>query len=213
MEIKVENRSHIIDVGVNLMRERGLKSLTMDSVASELSMSKRTLYQIFESKNQFIAEVIDRFLDNHRRECTECFNAAPDTMQALADIFHLHSNHVSGVSIQFFRDMDKLYPDIGAYYRQKHDADMEHWEYVFNKGVSEGVFRTDVNYKVLLRMMEVQMQALKRTEGMFMEEFSIQEIFHTVTISFLRGIATPKGSRILDNYLSKRDKTGSPIAE
>jgi hypothetical protein len=62
-------------------------------------------------------------------------------------------------------------------------------------------------------MMEVQMQALKRTEGMFMEEFSIQEIFHTVTISFLRGIATPKGSRILDNYLSKRDKTGSPIAE
>ncbi|MDE6335182.1 MAG: TetR/AcrR family transcriptional regulator, partial [Muribaculaceae bacterium] len=44
----------LIDAIGELLLKRGLKATTMDSIASALQISKRTLYEIFNSKNEMV---------------------------------------------------------------------------------------------------------------------------------------------------------------
>jgi AcrR family transcriptional regulator len=186
------------------MKTHGLKSLTMDLVAAELSMSKRTLYQIFESKTQFISDVIDLFFQEHRQACADIFDNAPNTMLAVAGIFMLQCDHFKETTLSFFRDMETLYPKIGEYYRARHEEDKAHWEQIYQKGIEEGMFRSDVNCILLIKMLDVQMRAVKRSENI-LKDFTLEEIFGTITMGFLRSIATAKGGRILDKYLADKD--------
>ncbi len=185
---------------LRLMLRKGLKGLTMDLLASDLSMSKRTLYEIFGSKHQLIAETLDYMFGKMDDKCREIFETAPNSISALAEMFHLNGELLNILTIAFFHDIDTLYPDIGTIYKEKRDDAILKWGGLYKRGVSEGVFRENVNIVVLYAMMTVQMEALKRMEGKFAGMFTLQEIYHTITSGFLRSIASHKGLEIIESF-------------
>lgn len=70
-----------------MLIDKGLKGLTMDLLASELSMSKRTLYELFDSKHNLISVTLDYMFGIIRRMSREIFQASPDIITALSEIF------------------------------------------------------------------------------------------------------------------------------
>lgn len=66
------------------------------------------------------------------------------------------------------------------------------------EGLKQGVFRTDVNYPIILRMFRIQMESLKRMEEFLPSDVTLSEAFDTVSMSFLRSIASQKGTVILE---------------
>lgn len=203
MDTKTKSREQIIMAAYSLMLQKGLKSLTMDLVAAELSMSKRTLYELFGSKHNLIVEVIRHSFKKHRERAAEIFKNAPNTMVALADIFALQTRSMCGLSLKFFSDIDRLYPEIGTLYRSNRDEERRDWMFIHAKGVEEGVFRPNVNMELLGRMMYVQMEALKRLDPSQLGNFTLAEIYEAISTSFLRSLASVKGMEILDNHLQR----------
>lgn len=191
---------------LSLLLAKGLKGLTMDLLASELSMSKRTLYEIFGSKQALIERTLDYMFSKMHDMCAYIFKTSPDVITALSDMFHLHAELLCMLTIDFFHDIDTLYPDIKQMYDEKRINNLQHWQRVYLRGVEEGVLRTDVNYQVLLEMMHVQMEALKRMEDRFAGQFTLDEIFSTITGGFLRSIASTKGLQIIESYKAKPSK-------
>lgn len=185
---------------LRLLIRKGLKSLTMDLLASELSMSKRTLYEIFGSKHELISRTLDYMFVNLKRMTEEMFLTAPDTLTALLEFFSLQAEVTATFSIDFFRDMDNLYPEIKKLYAKRHSEGMQEWEQLYQRGVEEGVLRSDVNYRVLVEMLGVQMEAIKRMEDRFSGHFTLSEILYTINQGFLTSIASRKGLDILENY-------------
>ena len=53
-------------------------------------------------------------------------------------------------------------------------------------------------------MMEIQAESLKRMEDLFPPEISLVEIFDTMSLGFLRSIASEEGHRMIDRYLADR---------
>lgn len=198
MNLSKEDYNRLLDGITKLMIDKGLKSLTMDSVAASLGMSKRTLYEIFDSKQHMFQEVLKYEHDSHIRNCAEIFRTSDNTMEAMLRIYINQRNIMAKVNPSFFRDMDHAFSEIRDLYEHTEDDRHRKFIEIFNLGVSEGVFRKDVNYTATSKIFKIQMESLKRMEELFPPELTLLDVYDSIIIGLLRSVATPKGTEILD---------------
>ncbi|MCO1603394.1 TetR/AcrR family transcriptional regulator [Desulfosporosinus nitroreducens] len=70
-------RERIIEVATEFIKQYGLRGFTLDDITGELSMSKKTLYKYFASKNELISEIVQRAAEiessSGSRSHTKCF--------------------------------------------------------------------------------------------------------------------------------------------
>lgn len=210
MNLSNEHYRKLLDSVMQLMIEKGIKSLTMDTVARSLGMSKRTLYTIFESKQEMVQKILRYQHSEHIKLWREAFETSANTMEALLKIFMIHRNIMTHVSPAFFRDMDNALQEVKFTYRNGEDERHRIFLDIFKRGVDEGVFRSDVNYPVVSKTYKVQLESLKRMEEVFPPGLTLVEVYDSIIIGMLRSIATPAGMRLLD---ALTDSTGglSPL--
>lgn len=207
---KEPNKELIIAIS-DLLLKNGMKATTMDFIASSLSMSKRTLYEIFNSKRDMIVRVVAYWQEQRRKDIVNIFNSSATIMEALVRSFAYHKKMMSGVNVDFIRDMDRNYPEVRELFNAHDTLWVKQLMIVIRKGIEQGVFRTDVNYPIVLRMMRIQMESLKRMEEVFPEGIEISDAFDTIYISFLRSIASLEGMRIIDNFLLNNQEYSNSI--
>lgn len=206
-----ENKTHIdsritpemLDRIGRLLHQNGLKGLRMDNVAKDLAISKRTLYEIFGSKEDMVIRVMDHTHDKICRRSEEIFRCAPNVMEALMGIFSYHRDNIRDVNVSFFRDMDETFTQMQAKYRKDEEKVYKWTEFIYSLGVKEGMFRPDLDFVLSSRLFKVQMESLKRMEENFPPGLSIVQAFDAITIGFLRSIASPKGMEVLDSLAPK----------
>ncbi|MDE5773816.1 MAG: TetR/AcrR family transcriptional regulator [Muribaculaceae bacterium] len=191
---------------MQIMIENGLKGTTMDLVAARLRISKRTLYEIFESKIDMLTAALDYVSRERTAEFEAVIKSADNILEAILTIFDLHQKDLALINVNFFRDMDRLYSMMRHRYDSQRRIREEYTRKIFMIGVEQGYFRNDLNYKILCRTLEIQMESLKRMEELFPDDTSLVDIYKTITLTFLRGIVTPKGQEILDKHYTDENK-------
>lgn len=205
-DLTEEQYSRLLNAIFKTLLEKGPSHTTMDLVASRLSMSKRTLYEIFGSKDDMLREVFDFQHDTHQRRMDEIFHNTENAMEAMAKAISHHQKAFESVNVTFFRDMDErckhLRPDYDVKARNINDR----LGLVFAIGIRQGVFRKEVDYDLQLRLLRVQMESLKRMEEFFPPEITLAQAYSAIAQGFLRSIATPKGIEILDQMTNKNNE-------
>lgn len=182
-----------------ILMEKGLKSATMDCVAKQLQISKRTLYEIFENKNDMLKKVLECHAEKNKLRVAEILDFSSNSIEAFIRIFSLHRDDLLRLNIAFFKDMDRLYQGMRPEH-DEHESKMNaKIQELIKNGIEEGLIRPDLNFSVLLRMLKIQFESLKRMEELFPPEITLLEIFDTVILGFLRGIATQNGHSVIDN--------------
>lgn len=187
----------------SILLEKGIKATTMDLIARKIGISKRTLYEIFENKTAMIKEVMTYHSQIHVERINTVIEKAPNIMVALLEIFDMHRKDMTSMNVNFFKDMDRLYPELRDNYDDRHEIHRQKLISLFNKGVEQGVFRDDINFSIMVRIMEIQGEAIKRMEELFPPEITLLEIYDTITMGFLRSLASAKGNKLLNEYLSE----------
>jgi len=182
----------------DLLYDKGMKALTMDFVASSLGMSKRTLYEIFGSKNEMLKKVIQYAHKIYIKKSEDEFLKSSNVMEGMLRIHMIQREAMARLSVDFFRDMDSMFPEVKKLHNESEALRYKQFELIYKKGIAEGVFRPDVNYKILPRILEIQLESLKRMEELFPPDLDIVEVSDSISIGFLRSIASPKGMCLLD---------------
>lgn len=203
MTISETDKNKILDKVIEIVINHGLKATTMDMVASCLGMSKRTLYEIFESKNQMIRETFDYIGRRHHNKTKEIFERSSNMMEALIGIFLYIRETLTIVNANFFRDMDSFYSDVRSDYEKTRQHRNNIFMSILSKGVEEGVFREDEDYRIFINLLDIQLESLKRMEEHFPEDITLSQVSASIVIGALRSIATPKGMEILDQSLKR----------
>lgn len=186
-----------------IVLSNGMKGTTMDKVASTLSISKRTLYEIFDSKEEMLKAAIGYSHRHHICTLTRIFKESETVIEAFYNILDALLHVMGQASPDFFRDMDSAYSKLRPAYDDQSDIWQKNLLKVIEEGLRQDVFRSDVNYTILLRMLRIQMESLKRMEEFLPPDVTFSEAFHTVCISFLRSIASQKGMVILEEVRKK----------
>lgn len=191
----------------DIILANGMKATTMDRVAATLSMSKRTLYEIFENKEEMLKIVMTFYHLEYIEKIAQIFRSSQTMMEAFYRVLRQHHSLMHKASAAFFSDMDAAYKKMRHVYDNQNHIWNSHMLKAINLGIEQGVFITDINYNIIVRLLRLQMESLKRMEEFFPEDITPDEAYQTISISFLRSIATPKGLEVLSKVMSHEEKS------
>lgn len=186
---------------LDILMANGIKATTMDAIASKLQMSKRTLYEIFTSKNQMVEETLRAFHSKMILTDRKILKEARNIMEAMLKWFIHHRDIISNINVDFFRDLDSRFAEAKKMSKDTERKHIQNFVEVISQGVKEGYFRDDINYMVQCRLVIIQMESLKRMEEFFPKDISIMDAYDTICVSFLRAISSPLGLATLEELL------------
>lgn len=199
--------SSLLSSILDILLQKGPSRTTMDYVASTLSISKRTLYEIFENKDEMLRAVLHYMHRENHQKIEEVFRTTPNIIEALITTINLHREWLVKTKPVFFRDMDEKYKNLRLTFDKTNESRNMHLGEVIEKGINQGLFRANCDYEINLRLLRVQIESIKRMEEYFPPEITIDAAFEAIARGFLRSISTVKGIEILDKLEEKQQIT------
>lgn len=195
-----EVRNNIIEAAVKAFHKDGIKAVTMDHIAHLLSMSKRTLYQVFRDKESLLLACIKKHQEEERLfiEKTKC--ETDNVLEILLKLFTMSLDDVRHVNPKFFTEMRK-YPNIVAYHREVSKKHAIEGVAFMQKGIEQGIFKKNIKFEIVVPFMQSKMDMLINND--IFEGYTIREIFVNTIMVMLRGCCTEKGTEMIDKFIEQ----------
>lgn len=195
-------REQILKVATREFTTIGVKSVKMDDIARKLKISKRTLYEIYDNKEQLLLESVARRI--HEFDATlERFDSSGEkqVIDIILEFYRLQMEELHDMNPVYYEDLHK-YPRVMSFLEQVNKEHKAHSKDFFKRGVLEGYFRNDFNYELISLLGNNVMQNVM--ESKLYNTYSLQDIFRNVVMLFIRGLCTAKGILELDRQLESR---------
>ncbi len=183
----------------------GAQSMTMDHVARECGISKRTLYELFPDKRTLISEAVRYSHDRHKREVEEIFAGSANNFEALMRVYINVRSYYQRTSFAFIDDIKRLYPDIFDQYRKNQVDHVQNFARVVTKAQEEGLVLANINPVVAALLFFITMHNLNQREDFTQLNVSKVELFDGAFLNFMRGIATIEGIKYIDEFLADQN--------
>lgn len=194
--MNVDLKERIIQNSIELFCQNGLKNVNTDLIAQEVGISKRTLYEVFPSKEQLIKEVLLNFTDKVQQEVVK-LNKEMDNEDAdnFRDVFqHLIQviNEVlSKFTKQIMSDLKRYYPEIWEEIRAFRVLRMkEEFFKIFHYGQEKGYIRKDINVELIYFIHLYTIDNIITPEIISELPMSTNDALKSIFDIFLKGILT-----------------------
>ena len=200
-----EQREQVLEFASNEFVQKGLKAVKMNDIAFALSMSKRTLYEMFGDKEGLLIECFKFNQKKGHQEYEKLRKESKNSLETIIKLYRQRIDEMTNVNPAFLSDI------------QKYDRVMEHLEKMSmekneialrftEECVENGLFRKDIDYKLLFLSFDVMNKALLSNE--VYQQYGLENIVNSINMTFLRGLCTQKGLEIIDsgNYTLRKDE-------
>ncbi len=199
-------KEEIIKKAADLFLNLGFKSVTMDDLANEMGMSKKTIYIHFPNKTKlveavtfFILESIDEGIEKIKEKN---LNAIVEMFEIKSFVMHHLKDEKSSPQFQ----LNKYYPKIFLSV-QKHHFNTMQCSIIQNleKGIKGGLYRPSIPVDFISKIYFLGMTAIKGSDLFPAANYSMREVNEKYLEYHLRAIVTPKGLEILKEFLTIED--------
>ena len=201
-DYRLQLRERILNTASSNFRQRGIKAVKMDDIANSLSISKRTLYEIFHTKEDLLYECVKTYHENFMTKLHEAVSNGKNVIEIIAEIYKLQMKESSLSSPIFYAELSK-YPQVDDYFRRHYEERKSRSVDFLMKGVEDGYFRPDINYDIVNRIANANTEYVMRTK--LYNQYPLHVIFWNVQLLLVRGMCTEKGLKILDEQLGGID--------
>jgi TetR/AcrR family transcriptional regulator, cholesterol catabolism regulator len=192
-------KEKIIQESTQLFFRYGVRSITMDDIAKELSMSKKTLYQHFDNKNDLLMACMEahdckekEILKSFQREATNAIDEMIKIAQYLEQMF-------KKVSPTLIYDVQKYHREAWERMNKIHNEDVyQEIKTNMERGVKEGLYRNDFNIDIVAKIYVSTTLASTNPDFFPPDKYNIKDIVTTNILYHLRGIVTHKGLALLE---------------
>jgi AcrR family transcriptional regulator len=192
-----------IDRVERLFMRFGIKSITMDDVAADLGISKKTLYQMVESKDALVIKVLENHISREKSQCLQLASMAPNALEEIFIIMDSNSQEMAQMKTNIVNDLQK-------YHRQAWELVQKfHFEFVFKvirenlqRGRKEGFYREDFDIDILAKLHLAT--AFNLFDPHLFPDGAAERVvlFREYMLHYLHGIVSPKGLTYLKKKLS-----------
>jgi TetR/AcrR family transcriptional regulator, cholesterol catabolism regulator len=176
----------------------GIKSITMDDVARELGISKKTLYQFVENKDDLVNKMIDHHIRQETTECEQMLETAQNAIEEMFWVIESNRQQLSQMKANIVYDLQK-------YHRTAWEK-MEEYKRGFlysivsknlERGIREGLYRSDFNVDIVTRL-HIATSFQLFDEVIFpQKDYAIADVFEEYLTHYLHGIISEKGRNLL----------------
>ena len=200
----MDNRQRIIEEAALLFRTYGIRAVTMDMLANEMGISKRTIYEAFKDKDELLQGVLKWMTIKQREAMTKIFSETENVIEAIFKMIDLMIDHFQNMSPAFQMDLKRYHNEILKklgendelpYYRN-------HIE-IIKRGIKEGVFREDIDVEIMNKCL-LEVERMSNDKSVFPpDDFMDKNVMRTFYVNFIRGISTQKGLDLINFYDKK----------
>ncbi len=190
-----------------LFKRYGLRSVTMDEIAVQCGMSKKTIYQVFSDKDALIDAIMEGHIQIAESNCILAQNSSENAIHEMFLALDWVHEMFDGVNPVMLFDLRKYH---SAVYQRLEEHKRKFVEGIFRKnferGIEEGLYRPEIKIDILIPLKIHTMTVVFDHDLFPTNKYTLYDIDKEITIMELYGVATSKGIKLIEKYLSQRNK-------
>ena len=201
-----EGKEQILKVAIERMQQVGIRSVSVDDICHELGMSKKTFYVYFASKDDLVQAILHKHEQKVGHDLDNALSKRTITQVIVEWAKIAQSAQKKDLKTPaMMYDLEKYYPQLFAAHKKVMRETAEKILVCFlGKGVSEGIFRAEIDVDVVAMMfLDMQYRLLDLITGGQMTKEEVHRIGHQRMDILMRGILTHEGFETLKKQVEK----------
>lgn len=203
----MEPKERIIKEARGLFFRLGIRSVTMDDIAAQVGMSKKTLYQHFADKDELVDNLVDGEIFIMQEETLSCINNSSNAIEEIFISMEMANKHFTKMNPMVLFDLHKFhFKSFQKFMEHKNTFLIQVITDNLKRGIEEGLYRKDTRvdimakYRLQMLMLPFDMEAFPPME------YNLIDVSNAMIENFLYGLATEKGYHLIEQYKLERIK-------
>ena len=173
----------------------GLRSVTMDDLAAELGMSKKTLYAEFPSKSDLLrAVLLDKFRSVEADLEQILQRRAANALAELQQLLTCMQRHTEEIQPPFVRDIRRESPELFSLVEgRRRELIQRYFGRIFDEGRRENIIRNDISTEMILEILLGAVQSIMNPAKIETLGVTPKTGYGAIITVILEGVLTPKG--------------------
>jgi TetR/AcrR family transcriptional regulator, cholesterol catabolism regulator len=203
----MEAKERILIKAEELFMQYGIRSVSMDDIANNLGMSKKTLYQYYADKDELVDAVVDGHIKEIQTDCLGCRADAKDAVHEIFITMERIMEEINNMNPMLLYDLEKFH--FRSYQRFKEHKDKflarmirENMEW----GIRDELYRPEINVDVMCKF-RLESMMIPFNVGVFPPgKYNLAIISEQIIEHFVYGLASIKGHKLIQKYNQERQK-------
>jgi len=201
-----EELENILNKVGELYNKYGIKSVTMDDVAKELGISKKTLYLHVENKNDLVSKVLEYQMNLKNCSFNNILEKNLNAIEELLEVGAYIVKSLNDYNSSTLYDLKKYYPELSyKFHGLRKDRMYNAIIGNIEKGKKEGIYRLDMDNEIIAKIQTSRFIHMSSGEFFEKDEMLKPKTVMELFIYHIRGIANNKGIEVLEKTLEKID--------
>ncbi len=190
----MDTKNRILRQAQILFMRYGIRNISMDDIARELGVSKKTIYQTFPDKAAIVHAVMQAHSQGEKIVMNEIRQKTQNALEELVEVLHYISRTLQLASPMLIYEMKKYYPESWQFFRKNEDEfHLPHIRSNLERGIEEGLFRSDIKVEEISRFRLGMLDAILDTKLFPHDVFNQNEVMIEISRFYIHGLLTDKG--------------------
>ena len=197
----MEPQEKILKVSLELFFKYGIKRVTLDDIAKELGMSKKTIYQFYKEKDDLVNQLC--VVEMQKQECIfkNIEEQSQDPIHEIILISNTMSEMMHHINPIFFLDLQKYHSNAFVQFQKfKDECAYRYLLRNIKSGKEIGVYRNDIDEELTAKYRLTQIDMLMFGNYFSFEKISFTQTHQLLLDMFVYGICTLKGYKLINDY-------------
>jgi len=201
----IDLEKSIVVTSTELFLTLGFKSVTMDDIAEEMKISKKTIYTFFANKEALVQSVVFSMYSYITTNLTQIREKASNPISELYEVKMFIMHQLKGEKTSPQHQLRKYYPNIHKELQKKQfDFMTKSVKKSLTKGVEMKLFRPSIDIDFISRMYFNGMVGIKNVDMFPIEKYSPEQLMENYLDYHLRAIVTKDGMKLLSSYIKTK---------
>ena len=201
--IEDSERNRIIDFAESKFMIEGFYKISMDSIASELRISKKTIYKYFPSKESLVECISNRIMTDISGKMESIINSDLSSLGKSLALFEIIGNVTLKLTDKWVQDVQlhtpKLWEKIDEFRTNRAISVLTN---IVDQGKKEGVF-IDKPTELMIMIFVSSVKSIVNPNYIYYQKFNFKEAFHHTFEILFNGMLTPKGKKEFNKIFKK----------
>ena len=210
----MEAKDRILQKAADLYMRYGIRSVTMDEIANQLGISKKTIYQFFTDKDEMVEAIVDQVIMSNEEECRRFKDNSENALHEVFIALEELEEMLKAMNPLIMYDLEKHHPRAFKKFRDH--------KYLFmykmvkenlERGIREELYRPEMDIDVVSKS-RIEIVFMSFNQDIFPHNrYRIAEVSYELSSLFMNGITTAKGRKFIEKYSQERSKNKQRLYE
>jgi len=197
-------------VAHDLLMQFGIRSISMDDIASKLGMSKKTIYLYFKDKDELVEAVVEELINKNQGLCNADRQKANDAVHEIFLAIDMVTELFRSMNPSVLFDLQKYHSNaFTTFLKHKNEFILAMMRQNIIRGISEELYRSEINVEIMARFRVESMFIPFNPEFVRSTKSTLVIIEQEIIRHFLFGMVTLKGYKLILKYQEQREKGSS----